>query len=116
MTQIGSAVAAGTTPSAIVAEPYGRYLYVANAGDNTISAYSIDPFTGGLTPITGTLSAPGGPVALSVSNDGKYLYVIEKSAGELQQFTINADGTLTNAGGAGLGTAPTSITTTGTYK
>jgi 6-phosphogluconolactonase (cycloisomerase 2 family) len=116
MTQIGSAVAAGTTPSAIVAEPYGRYFYVANTGDNTISAYSIDPFTGALTPITGTFSAPGEPVALSVSNDGKYLYVIEKSAGELQQFTINADGTLTNAGGAGLGTAPTSITAIGTYK
>ena len=59
MTQIGSAVAAGTTPSAVVAEPYGRYLYIANSGDNTISAYSIDPFTGGLTPITGTFSALG---------------------------------------------------------
>ena len=116
MTQIGSAVAAWTTPSAIVAEPYGRYLYVANSGDNTISAYSINAFTGALTPITGTFSAPGEPVALSVSNDGRYLYVIEKSAGELQQFTINADGTLTNAGGAGLGTAPTSITAIGTYK
>jgi 6-phosphogluconolactonase (cycloisomerase 2 family) len=117
MTAIGSAVAAGTTPSAIVAEPYGRYLYVANSGDNTISAYSINAFTGALTPMTGTFSAPGEPVALSVSNDGKYLYVIEKSAGELQQFTINTDGTLTNAGGAGLGTAgATSITTIGTYK
>jgi 6-phosphogluconolactonase len=113
----GSPFAAGTAPSAVVAEPYGRYLYVANSGDNTISAYSINAFTGALTPITGTFSAPGEPVALNVSNDGKYLYVIEKSAGELQQFTINADGTLTNAGGAGLGTAgATSVTTIGTYK
>jgi 6-phosphogluconolactonase (cycloisomerase 2 family) len=116
MTQIGSAVAAGTTPSALVAEPYGQYLYVANSGSNTISAYSINAFTGALTPIGGSFSAPGEPVALSVSNDGKYLYVVEKSAGELQQFTINADGTLTSAGSAGLGTAPTSITTIGTYK
>ena len=36
-------------------------------------------------------------------------------AGQLEQFTINTDGTLSNAGGAGLGTAP-SITTIGTYK
>ena len=116
MTQIGSAVAAGTTPSAVLAEPYGKYLYVANTGDNTISAYRIDPLSGALTPITGPFSAPGGPVALSVSNDGKYLYVIAKSAGQLQQFTINADGTLTYTTGAGLGTAPTSLTTIGTYK
>jgi 6-phosphogluconolactonase len=102
----------------VLVEPSGRYLYVANSGDNTILAYGIDPRTGGLTPITGTFSAPGEPVALSVSNDGKLLYVIEKSAGELQQFTINADGTLTNAGGSGLDTAhaATSIATTGTYK
>ncbi len=112
----GSPFAAGTTPSALIAEPYGQYLYVANSGDNTISAYSINALTGALTPISGTFSAPGGPVALSVSNDGKYLYVIEKSAGELEQFTINADGTLTSAGSAGLGTAPTSITAVGTYK
>lgn len=116
MTAIGSAVVAGTTPSAIVAEPYGGYLYVANSGDNTISAYSINAFTGALTPISGSFSAPGEPVALSVSNDGKYLFVVEKSAGELEQFTINADGTLTSAGSAGLGTAPTSITSIGTYK
>jgi YVTN family beta-propeller protein len=116
MTQIGSAVAAGTTPSAVLAEPYGRYLYVANSGSNTISAYSIDAFTGALTAISGTFSALSGPSALSVSNDGKYLYVTDKGVEQLEQFTINADGTLTNAGGASLGTAPTSITTIGTYK
>jgi 6-phosphogluconolactonase (cycloisomerase 2 family) len=117
MTQIGSAVAAGTTPSAVVAEPYGRYLYVANSGDNTISAYGIDPFAGTLTPL-GPFSTVIGPSALATSNDGKYLYVTGPSAGELQQFSINSDGTLTNAGGTGLGTATgaTSITTIGTYK
>jgi 6-phosphogluconolactonase (cycloisomerase 2 family) len=116
MTQIGSAVAAGTTPSAVIAEPYGHYLYVANSGGDTISAYSINAFTGELTPIGGTFSTLSGPSALGVSNDGKYLYVADKGAGEVQQFTINSDGTLTLANSAGLGTAPTSITTIGTYK
>lgn len=117
MTQIGSAVAAGATPSAVLAEPYGQYLYVANSGDNTISAYSISAFTGQLTPI-GPFSTVTEPTALAVSNDGKYLYVTGASAGEVQQFTINSGGTLTNAGGTGLGSATgaTSITTIGTYK
>jgi 6-phosphogluconolactonase (cycloisomerase 2 family) len=112
----GSPYSAGTSPSAVVAEPYGRYLYVANAGSNSISAYSINPLTGVLSPISGTFSTSGSPSALAVSNDGKILYATDKDVGELDQFTINANGTLTGAGGAGVGTAPTSVTTTGTYK
>lgn len=112
----GSPYTAGTSPSALVAEPYGRYLYVANAGSNSISAYSINPLTGVLTPITGTFSTSGSPSALAVSIDGKILYATDKDVGELDQFTINSDGTLTAAGGAGVGTDPTSVTTVGTYK
>jgi 6-phosphogluconolactonase len=113
----GSPYGAGTNPSALVAEPYGRYLYVANAGSDSISAYSIDPLTGVLSPISGTFSTSGSPSALSVSIDGKYLYATDKDVSELDQFTINSDGTLSAAGGAGVaGTAPTSITTIGTYK
>jgi 6-phosphogluconolactonase (cycloisomerase 2 family) len=119
LTQIGAAVPAGTTPLAVLAEPYGHYLYVANSGDSTISAYSINAFSGALTPVSGSpFSTVSGPSALSVSNDGKYLYVTGPTADELQQFTINSDGTLSNAGGTGLGaaTGATSITTVGTYK
>jgi 6-phosphogluconolactonase len=112
----GSPYGAGTKPSALVAEPYGRYLYVANAGSDSISAYSIDPLTGVLSPISGTFSTSGSPSAMSVSIDGKYLYATDKDVSELDEFSINSDGTLTSAGGAGLGTAPTSITTIGTYK
>jgi 6-phosphogluconolactonase (cycloisomerase 2 family) len=112
----GSPYMAGTGPSALVAEPYGRYLYVANGGSNSISAYRIDPLTGVLSPISGTFSTTGVPSSLSVSNDAKYLYVTNKDVGQLQQFTINSDGTLTASGGAGVGTMPTSVTTIGTYK
>jgi 6-phosphogluconolactonase len=114
----GSPYTAGATPSAVITEPYGRYLYVANQASNTISAYSINAVTGALTPISGTFSTVTGPSSLAVSNDGNYLYVTGPTAAELQQFTINSDGTLTSAGGTGLGSATgaTSITTIGTYK
>jgi 6-phosphogluconolactonase (cycloisomerase 2 family) len=116
LTQIGTAVPAGTAPSAVVSEPYGQYLYVANNGSDNISAYSINALTGALTPIGVAFPTVTGPSALAVSNDGKYLYATGANAGELQQFTINSDGTLTLANSTGLGTAPTSITTIGTYK
>ncbi len=112
----GSPFAAGTSPSALVTDPFGRNLYVANAGSNSISAYSIDPLTGALSPITGTFATHGSPSALAVSNDGKILYATDKDIGQLDQFTINSDGSLTAAGGAGVGSAPTSVTTVGTYK
>jgi len=53
---------------------------------------------------------PGLFNALSTSNDGKYLYATNNTAGTISIFTINADGTLTT------GTSPTSIATTGTYQ
>lgn len=112
----GSPWTVGTTPSALVIDPWGQYLYVADSGSKSISAFSIDPLSGELTTISGTFSTSGAPSAVAVSNDGKILYATDKDIGELDQFTINSDGTLTGAGGAGVGTAPTSVTTVGTYK
>jgi 6-phosphogluconolactonase len=91
-------------------------LYVANSGDGTISAYAIDNNTGSLTAIAGTFSTGSAPDSLSVSNDGKYLYAANKNAGSVTVFTINSDGTLTQTSTTNSGTAPTSITTVGTYK
>jgi 6-phosphogluconolactonase len=112
----GSPWTAGTTPSALVTDPWGNYLYVANSGSDTISAFTINPLSGALAAISGPFSTAGSPSALAVSNNGNLLYVTDKDIGELQQFTINSDGSLTSAGGGGVGSAPTSVTTIGTYK
>jgi 6-phosphogluconolactonase (cycloisomerase 2 family) len=69
----GSPFAAGNAPAAVVAEPSGKFLYVANSGGSSISAYSINNSTGVLTPITGTFTTGSSPDSLSVSNDGKFL-------------------------------------------
>jgi 6-phosphogluconolactonase len=113
---IGSPYAAGTGPVAALVEPLGRYLYVANSGGSTISAYSIAPATGALTAITGTFSTGSSPDSLSASNDGKFLYASNKSAGTVSVFTINTNGALTSAGTATTGTAPASIITLGRFK
>jgi 6-phosphogluconolactonase (cycloisomerase 2 family) len=106
----------GNLPSAVLAEPSGRFVYVANSADNNISAYSLNTSNGVLTPIAGTFTTGSGPDSLSASNDGKYLYVTNKSSGTVSIFTINSDGTLTAAGSATTATGPTSIATVGTYK
>jgi DNA-binding beta-propeller fold protein YncE len=106
----------GNVPSAVLAEPSGRFVYVANSADSTISAYSLANATGVLTPITGTFSTGSGPDSLAASNDGKYLYAVNNGSGTVSIFTINNDGTLTATGSATTATGPTSIATVGTYK
>jgi 6-phosphogluconolactonase (cycloisomerase 2 family) len=109
----GSPFAAGTAPSAVVAEPSGKYLYVTNSGDSTITAYKITAPAGALKKIAGTFSTGSAPDSLNVSFDGKHLYASNKSSGSVSVFTINANGTLTAGTPVAAGTAPTSITSTG---
>ncbi|NLX50912.1 MAG: lactonase family protein, partial [Deltaproteobacteria bacterium] len=53
----GSPFAAGTKPYALAIDPAGNFLYAFNAVSKTISAYTIDPVTGGLTP-AGAVASP----------------------------------------------------------
>jgi 6-phosphogluconolactonase (cycloisomerase 2 family) len=115
LTQLSSAPT-GNNPSAILAEPSGKYVYVANSGDGTISAYSLNNSTGVLKQIGSSFKAAAGTDSLTTSNDGKYLYATDKTAGLVSIFKINATGTLTAAGSATAGTSPTSIATTGTNQ
>jgi 6-phosphogluconolactonase (cycloisomerase 2 family) len=111
-----SAAATGNNPRAVLAEPSGKYVYVANAGDGTISAYSLKVATGALTQIGSAFPAGAGTDALSTSNDGKYLYATNNTDGSISIFAINSDGTLTSAGTVTTGTFPTSLGTTGTMQ
>ncbi|HEY6767058.1 MAG TPA: beta-propeller fold lactonase family protein [Candidatus Sulfotelmatobacter sp.] len=111
-----SATITGNTPGAILAEPSGKFVYVANTGDGTITAYSLNNLTGALKKI-GSATAAAGTNALSVSNDGKYLYATNGTAGSVSIFKIVGTGALTAAGTATTtGTSPTAIITTGNHQ
>jgi 6-phosphogluconolactonase len=112
----GSPYIAGTSPSAVVAEPSGKYLYVANSGSSNIFAYKIKATTGALTRIAGSFPTGSAPDSLSVSNNGKFLYASNKSSGNVSVFTINANGTLTTGTDSSAGTSPTSMASTGTTQ
>ncbi len=111
-----SSAVTGNNPRAVVAEPSGKYVYVANAGDGTISAYGLNLTTGALTQIGSAFPAGSGTDSLSTSNDGKYLYATNNTDGTVSSFTINANGTLTSLGTAPAGSFPTSLVTTGTVQ
>ncbi len=105
---------AGVTPSAIAADPTGRYVYVTDKTSNEVIGYMIQA-NGNLV---GMQSSPFGtgeyPVAIVIDPRGKYLYTANFNSGNVSGFTIDpASGSLSgvaSAGGLQVGTSPTCLT------
>ena len=102
-------VSAGSGPTAIAVDPTSRFAYVVNRLDNTVSMYTIDPNTGNLTlnstatNPTATIATGTEPFRIDFDPTGNFLYVTnEGSATSI--YTVNSDGTLTNAGVTGVAT------------
>ncbi len=90
-------VATGSYPDAVAVTPDGSSTYVANANDDTVSQYSIDPATGKLAPKSpATVPTGRAPIAMTVSPDGTSAYAANASGNTVSQYTINpATGKLT---------------------
>ena len=105
-----ASVAAGITPTSIVSDPAGRYVYVVNQGDATISQYVVG--TGGglvpLSPATVSLGVlfPDVPFpalaggTASIDPSGRFLYVVltprdpPTLLAYIAQYSIGSGGTL----------------------
>jgi 6-phosphogluconolactonase (cycloisomerase 2 family) len=78
----------------------GGSFYVANAGSATISGYRVDangvPSLIGPTGVVGRTEA--GAIDLAPSSDQHFLYAESGGAGTVDEFQVNADGTLTKLG------------------
>ena len=59
-------VVSGTKAQYISIDPTGRYAYVANSGDNTVSQYTIG-LGGELTPISGAATVSTGATPFSIT-------------------------------------------------
>jgi 6-phosphogluconolactonase (cycloisomerase 2 family) len=99
----GDLNAKAAQPRALAVDPLGKFLYVANYMDGTVSTFSIDPTTGILTfqaqVDTGNLNkvANPGPIDLKLDPSGQFLFVANKLDGSVSVFTAAA-GVLTLAG------------------
>jgi 6-phosphogluconolactonase (cycloisomerase 2 family) len=110
---------AGVTPSAIVSEPTGRYVYVTDKTSNEIFGYQIASSTtsnaGALSALVSSPFTTGlYPVALTVDPRGKYLYTANYNGSSVSSFSINqADGSLGGTASVGnftTSTGPTCVT------
>jgi 6-phosphogluconolactonase len=101
----------GNYPTAITLDPLEQFVYVANMGDNTISAYSIG--SGGALTLIGTYSTGTNPVSIVTVSVGssKFAYVANMGNNTISAYSIGSGGALTAIGSlVSTGTSPVSIT------
>jgi len=113
-TPVGSApVPTGPAPEVMAEDPAGKFLYVANGGDGTISGFLIDGNTGALqamakSPYTLGLTPPpvGGRMLLNLMVDptGQFVYVTNSENRNISVFRISSTGDLTPGSIATLNT------------
>jgi 6-phosphogluconolactonase (cycloisomerase 2 family) len=86
--------AAVTSVNVTCVTQVGRFVYVANAGSNNISAYSINASTGALTAVPGSpFPADQAPASVSANGAGTLLYVSNQGSStvppRLSGYSIN---------------------------
>jgi 6-phosphogluconolactonase len=117
---VGSAVATGATPVAMAITPDAKSLFVANATDNSVSAYAVNS-DGSLTAQGAATPVGQLPAALAVDPSSKFLFVANQgtsgdpTSGTVSVFTVQA-ATLSPVPGSPFHTVPSNdvIDTIGT--
>jgi 6-phosphogluconolactonase (cycloisomerase 2 family) len=105
LTEVTPRMNVGTTPKVIAMDTAGTFLYVANAGSNNISVFSIDSSSGALTGVSGSPFPVGlSPLDIKLNPAGNVLYVTG-SPNILASFTLSS-GVLALADRSGPGNAP----------
>lgn len=69
-TSVGAPILAGSLPIGVAVSPDGRYTYVSNNGNSTLSI--IDTVT---HVVVGSTNVAPGPIGVAVTSDGKRVYV-----------------------------------------
>ena len=86
-------------------DPTGRYVYVTNAGPETVQTFVINQSTGDLTSVESD-STGTNPWAVAVDPTGRFVYVAHYSDSFVQAFSSNnfSAGSGSFAGSLGIGT------------
>lgn len=113
--QIGTPVAAGTTPVASVAAPNAKFVYVVNQGDSTVQEFAVG--SDGTLASKNTYPTTGNtPTAIAIDTAGKFLFVTCRyqgtnttGAGAVSVFPISSDNSLGTAVNVDTANNPVSV-------
>ncbi|MEZ6124623.1 MAG: lactonase family protein [Planctomycetaceae bacterium] len=103
----------GTSPSCLAVNRTGNRLYSANETDRigdskegTVSAWAIDPATGGLSLLNTVRSGGEGPTYVSIHPSGRFLLVANYFGGSVSVLPIQSDGKLSEPSDVRTDTGP----------
>lgn len=86
----------GAGPRHLTFHPGGRYAYLANEADNTVTVCAYDPDTGrlaiGEARPTGTGAGANYPAQLLVTSDGSRAFLANRGHNSLTRYAVEADG------------------------
>lgn len=92
-----SPVTAGPGVQALVVHPSGKYVYAANAGENDVSLFDIQPY-GQLLEVTPRTAVGTSPTLLAMDSTGTHLYVANSGSQNISVLSIGSSGNLTQVG------------------
>ena len=99
LTQLAtSPVTAGAGVQSLAVNPTGQFIYAANAGENDISFFLVEP-GGQLEEQTPRTPAGTSPTLLVMDSAGKYLYVANSGSLNISVFSIAASSGSSSPGG-----------------
>lgn len=79
----------------LVVDPAGRYVYVPNSHDNTVSMFTIDLQSGLLRPMSPATVATGvNPQYIAVDPKGRFVYTANTEDNTVSMFTLGGAGFL----------------------
>jgi 6-phosphogluconolactonase len=79
------------------------FVYTANTGSNTISAYDSGSGNGPLELLAQEAGTGNRPIDLITTGNGRFLYVLNANDGTIGMFHIRANGSLRDLGTIGIG-------------
>jgi 6-phosphogluconolactonase len=122
----GQPFPAGLTPTNVAPHPSGKWIFVTNSGDGTLSVYRIDASTGAITLASAPTVVGITPVAVTTDPSGAFVYVTTWGAATpppgpgVVVFPFDAGTGLLGPPVAGspfpVGAQPAAIKTTGTIQ
>jgi 6-phosphogluconolactonase (cycloisomerase 2 family) len=85
----GGPFQAGTKPTALVADPTNRFVYVTDFANNTLIGYSLHSGNSLSYLINGPFKTGNEPTAITVDPRGKYLYVANSLDNSVSAYAID---------------------------
>jgi 6-phosphogluconolactonase len=91
------------SPSWLTFDPQRRFLYAINEIDDfggnagSVTAYAVEPTSGGLTMLNAVSSRGKGPAQGSVHPSGRFVFVANYGGGNVAVLPVKADGSLGEA-------------------